>query len=322
MRRSTFQLGVFVLALVGLGSGRAWAYVREVTSTGVPIAWRNPCVSMHIRADAQPPLLGSADVVTAATQAMAAWSYPQVAATDIRLTPVFESQTTLSAGYDKKNVIVFRQDSWCREYAPVDEATASTSDCYPTSALAVTSIFKNTKTGEIVDADIEFNAVYYAWGDLVGQPSLATPDTADFQNALTHELGHVIGLDHNCYTGNDGPTRPYDNTGSPAVDCGNSSDLLDTIANATMYPSVILSDTMRRTLSPDDELGACEIYPHAHDVCPVPSSDGGCSLAGAQGSARRAWPEMLCAPFILLVITLTVRRNRVGRQTVLRRGRG
>ena len=299
-----------------LGSVPAQAYVREVTSKGVPIAWSYPCVSMHVSLDAPPPVLTSADVLAAATAAMATWSFPQVAGTDIRLNLVVEPQATLAAGYDKKNVIVFRQDNWCREYSLPDDGGAPGSDCYPSSALAVTSIFKNTKTGEILDADIEFNAVNFPWGDLVGQPALATSDTADFQNALTHELGHVVGLDHTCYTPNDGPTRPYDNTGSPAADC--SAALPAAITEATMYPSVVLSDTLRRDLAADDILGVCEIYPHRHEVCPVPG-DGGCSLTARPGASRGAWLTILFVLVGLPVVALAIHRSRHRPSAILRR---
>jgi MYXO-CTERM domain-containing protein len=309
MRRRGDILFAFVLGLAGLDSRHASAYVRELTSTGVRIAWQNPCVAMHIYLGSPPPVLTAADYFAASTLAMDAWSYPQVACTDIRLTAVAETQASAGVGYDKRNVIVFRQSTWCRDPAPVDNAGLPEPDCYPGSALAVTSIFKNVKTGEIVDADIEFNAVDYAWGDMIGQPALATATTADFQNALTHELGHVVGLDHNCYTTNDGQARLNDNTGAPEVDCYSNPTLPDAVAAATMYPSVVLTDTERRTLSADDVQGVCEISPYAHDVCPLPPTDGGCSVASS-GASPRPWPEISCALFAAFLAVLAFRRSR------------
>lgn len=312
MSRHAWQSLAWALAYVWLHTGTAWAYVRELTSTGQPIAWWNPCATVRLSLDTPPPVLTAAEAFAATTQALAAWSYPQVACTDIRLAlEVAEPNTSVKAGYDKQNVIVFRQDNWCRESTlPDDDAGDDMPSCYPSTALAVTSIFKNKKTGEILDADIEFNAVNYTWGDLVAQSALATPTTADFQNALTHELGHFIGLDHNCYTSNDGPTRPFDNTGAPAVNCSGGTDLPAAIADATMYPSVVLSDTSRRTLTADDELGVCEIYPHVHEECPPPPADGGCSLAASPAPSRQAWPGLLGGLLGLVLTTLASRRGR------------
>jgi hypothetical protein len=284
----------------------AQAYVREVTSLGVPVAWRSPCVTMHIYLGTPPPVLTSAAFSAASTQAAATWSYPALAGTDIRLTMVAEAESTTAVGKDGRNVIVFRQDSWCREPTPVDDAGTPQPECFPASALAITSIFKNSKTGEILDADIEFNAVAYSWGDLVGHPDLATSRTADFQNALTHELGHVLGLDHNCYATSDMQARMNDNTGAPEAVCNNNPPLSD----ATMYPSVDIGDIQRRTLSPDDAQGICDIYPHVHDVCPAIASGGGCSVAMA-AQPDHTLTAILCTGIGLCLVALALRRRRL-----------
>jgi len=36
-------------------------------------------------------------------------------------------------------------------------------------------------------------------GDFVTHPELFQTNTQDFQGAITHEFGHVIGLDHTCF---------------------------------------------------------------------------------------------------------------------------
>jgi hypothetical protein len=267
-----------VLSVVAALPAPAVAYVREVTASGVPVAWKHPCISMHIFVGAAPPLLTSADYAAAAVQAAAVWSYPQLACTDIRLAMTPEEAPAAEVGNDGQNVIVFRQGTWCREPTPVNDAGVAEPACYPSSALAVTTVVKNSKTGEILDTDIEFNAVNYSWGDFEAQPDLADGRTADFQNALTHELGHVIGLDHNCYAPADGQPRRADNNGVPEVNCYGNPSLPDAVANATMYPSVQLSDTLRRALSPDDSQGVCDIYPSGSDFCSADVEGGGCTV--------------------------------------------
>jgi hypothetical protein len=221
----------------------------------------------------------------------------------MRLTLVKVAEATADVGHDGRNVIVFRQDEWCRRPVPVNDAGLPEPDCYSSSVLALTSYFKNSDTGEILDADIEFNAVNYAWGDLKAQPA---ENTVDFQNALTHELGHVIGLDHNCYAA---PPRLLDGTGVPEVDCYSNPPPPLSVTEATMYPSVELTDTQRRTLTPDDEQGACAITPHVHDVCPSRPSDGGCNILAARNShADSHWLGLACGAISLLVTALALQR--------------
>jgi hypothetical protein len=309
-RSFALWLGFATLATIPRG---AQAYVREVTKSGVPVAWRYPCVTMHIYVGSAPPVLTADAFFAASTQAAAVWSYPSLACTDIRLAMVAEAEATTDVGKDDRNVIVFRQNTWCREPTPVDDAGIPQPECFPASALAVTSIFKNSKTGEILDTDIEFNAVDYSWGDLVGQPDLAISTTADFQNALTHELGHVLGLDHNCYAKSDGQARLNDNTGAPEVDCYGDPSPPATVSDATMFPSVKLTDTQRRALSPDDAQGVCEVYPHLHDVCPIVSpivsSDSGCSVV-ARANPNHPMTAILGTGIGLLFVALALLRGR------------
>ena len=57
MQRHAWQLLGLALASVWLCTGRAWGYVRELTSTGQPIALRSPCASMQLSLDTPPPVL-------------------------------------------------------------------------------------------------------------------------------------------------------------------------------------------------------------------------------------------------------------------------
>jgi hypothetical protein len=97
--------------------------------------------------------------------------------------------------------------------------------------------------GEIVDADIEVNGVWFKW------KVLSAPDKvfADVANTLTHEAGHVVGLDH-------------------------STDM-----NSVMYPTAKLGEISKRTLVQDDIDGVCAIYPKGS----TPTKDGG--SGGADG---------------------------------------
>src|ERR1039457_497144 len=100
----------------------------------------------------------------------------------------------------------------------------------------------------------------------------------------------------------DAQPRLNDNTGSPQLDCYNPPPP-KAVADATMYPSVELGDTLRRDLSPDDEQGICDIYPHRHNVCPPLPSNGGCSVV-ATDSPDGGQTAMLWMAVGLLIAAL------------------
>jgi matrixin len=95
------------------------------------------------------------------------------------------------------------------------------------SALAITLVQGVGPVGSeyIDEADIYFNEDMYDWSTS-GDPSLF-----DVQSVATHEIGHLIGLDH-----------------TPIV-------------VATMYYATGPGDTSQQSLHPDDEEGARFLYP-------------------------------------------------------------
>ncbi len=117
------------------------------------------------------------------------------------------------------NVITWRDEGW-----PHASATA----------LALTIIIFDPKTGEIVDADIEFNTAVHDFSldeeSMVGK--------SDFQSTLTHEIGHFFGLDHSQER------------------------------EATMFASSKQGQSKKRTLHPDDLAGFSAAYPDTKEaVC-------------------------------------------------------
>src|SRR5204863_7528716 len=123
--------------------------------------------------------------------------------------------------------------------------------------LALTSVFSRRTTGEILDADVEINAVDYQWGDLVSGPQSAD-DLHDLQAALTHELGHLLGLGHTCVW-DDGVGPPvFDDHGDRVPNCDGASPA---ILATTMFPEALPGSTSQRKLSADEIRAVCEIYP-------------------------------------------------------------
>ncbi|MFH1822882.1 MAG: matrixin family metalloprotease, partial [Patescibacteria group bacterium] len=97
------------------------------------------------------------------------------------------------------------------------------------NVIAVTSLWYNRRTKQIIEYDILFNN-YYQWGDATDPK---TPDVMDLRNIATHELGHAIGLNDIYST---------------------------TCTEVTMYGYSIAGETMKRTLELPDIKGLQAMY--------------------------------------------------------------
>ncbi|HXU01084.1 MAG TPA: MYXO-CTERM sorting domain-containing protein [Polyangia bacterium] len=236
------------------------AFVHNKTASGVGYAWKNSCVSMT-GFPTNLPLMTRDETSAAMAAAARAWSKQDAAVGACSYLDVGLVVDTVNvpppAANDGTHAIIIRRDTWC-PHSP---------NCYDPTSLALTSLFARTSTGEIIDADIEVNAVNYSWSDTTLRAP--TGDEQDLQNALTHEMGHVIGLDHTCYGGTG--DRPTDENGIPIPDCVNAPQ---SVVDTTMFPSANALDIGKRTLADDDLMGVCAIYPLASDpmVCPPPPS--------------------------------------------------
>jgi hypothetical protein len=216
-------------------------------------------------------------------------------------------------GYDRVNVIKFRETKWCR---PATEEDAE--ECYDASAAALTTLFfvedeDSSRNGEILDADIEFNGINFAisyQGSSLGGASCMS----DLANTLTHEVGHLMGLEHTCWTGEG--TRPTDSEGNPVPSC--SSALPPEVTEATMYNYQDCGETKKASPEQDDIAGVCAIYPLADDPneCePVGNNTRAC--CGVTPWRRTAGSPLgvdlgsvMMVGFALLLLTATGRRRR------------
>jgi MYXO-CTERM domain-containing protein len=216
------------------------------------------------------PLMTRDQTRDAIAGAVAAWSKqdPTIGACsylDLRLQIAAATDPQPASANDGMNIVAFRRDTWCPRPP----------NCYDPSALALTTVSARTSTGEIIDADIEINAVNWSWADVTRNAPTGTEQ--DLQNAVAHEAGHLIGLDHTCFLG--GGTPPNDQNGNPIPDCASASAA---VMETTMFPSANALDTNKRTLAPDDQMGVCGSYPLASDpmICPAPTTPD----AGADGA--------------------------------------
>jgi len=173
-------------------------------------------------------------------------------------------------GRDSTNTIHFRDDKWCRP------STLTESEiCHSEDAVAVTRMIfvddpASPRDGEILEVDIEVNTVNF---------TLATDGRAtaiDLTSAMAHEIGHALGLDHNC--GIETGAWPVGIDGTPVESCESATADL---AAATMYFQVAPGTVTMRTPEPVDTEGLCSVVTAE---CAVQVS-GGCSTGGGGSNA-------------------------------------
>lgn len=288
-------LGPGVVLAVLLGAAPAGAYCRTYTCQatkscelvdgcwvgGHPLFWPERCISFSVN-ERGSPLRGivASDAEAALDRAYSTWEavdcgggppsieifqYPQVACDVAEFNQCDENA----------NLWVFL-DEW-----PYEDGGLT---------LAQTWVHFDTKTGRILDADVEVNTAEYE----IGVGSAAQRE--HFIAIATHEIGHVLGLDH-----------------SPRLD-------------ATMYTSYSRVSDLS-VLSDDDSAGLCEIYPtdrvagacdpeprngFSADCGTVECEDPGCcSTAAGRAASSGPWGGVAAA--LALVAVRGRRRRRVRR---------
>jgi MYXO-CTERM domain-containing protein len=297
-------LGVSALA------PEAAAYVRYLSKDGkVAFAWPQTCIALVGYPENFTSMMPLEEITSDASGAASAWSGTSDPCTDLAITVTMTTAPSHPvSATDHENSLVFRTTNWCLLLS--DGSCDPTSNAYDSSALALTSVSASTVTGHIKDADIEVNG-FFMWADLVAHPELDTPNTKfqDLQNALTHEMGHLIGLDHTCVAPNTTP-RPVDNLGNPVPDCNTAPpDIVDT----TMFPSATPGDTSKRTLSADDQQAVCDIYPVSANlpcIAPPDPEPSACNCAAGPGGAGAG--AGLAAAALASLFALRARRRRGG----------
>lgn len=285
-RRATalrLQRYVILLATLMVAAPQAEGYVRTLTSRGNPIAWHETCVFLV------PPLetpahLPPAEVLEAIRASAQTWSDVPESYLRFVLEPAAAGKVPeFRERGNNENVVVFVESGWEHDRA----AAAITTITYIASSSA-------SEDGRILDTDVELNTEDYPYSTSLAE------DKHDLQNILTHELGHVLGLDHTCDDGTVEPT-PLDHLGNEIPSCYPIRNVPPEISATTMFNFAEIGETDKRTLEPDDMAGIAAIYPLARDpgVCAPPDlslrKPCGCGAAegGGGGGHRHALPWLL-----------------------------
>jgi predicted Zn-dependent protease len=249
---SACVLGLVVLAYIGPAVGTAHAFSLKTTKTGQLVRWSESAITLRVDPKLE-ALMGKQQVRAALAMASDAWrglpGVPEITVSD-EAAPGY----TLS----KRTNGVYLMEPWP----------------FPKDQLAVT-VSTYATNGRMIGADVLINGdVQYALlHDGADRPEMSQHDLGA---VLTHELGHVLGLDES----------PDDES-------------------ATMWPYIRAGEVHQRTLSDDDEQGVIEAYAGAAPLGAAVGC-GQASVAGVQSisAAAWAWP---------LALVGLVARRRTGR---------
>jgi hypothetical protein len=252
------------------------SYVRTgPTGAGHYLYWESGCTFVT------PDAAGTKEFPVI-SESIATWNNSTASCSYIQI--MEQPRKAIETGRDNTNIIKFRDVSWC---APATKSTPP--NCHPDSAAGITTATyvddaSSSRDGAIVDADVELNGVNFAIA--VNGQTLGTQSClSELKNTLTHELGHLLGLEHTCLAPGD-PLR-IDGNGNPVPSCTSSMNNT-AITGATMFNYQQCGESTKESLEMDDINGICAVYPTAKDpgTCePVGDGSGCCDTGGHPGGS-------------------------------------
>jgi len=270
--------GALIAALALGWAAPAAAYVPFTTEDGVPLHWTADTLRYRAAAELPADLL-EADAERALTAAFEAW-------TTLPCHPLGLSFEGFVPGAavtptDGRITVAWIHDpsEWRQRYGATE--------------IARTIVTSRVSTGVIIDADVVVNV----GGFRFAAGETCTAEAYDLQGVLTHEVGHVIGLDHSA------------------------------VAEATMFATSSPGDCHLRELHPDDVAGFCATYEPigapepGPEPSPEPTPEGPlASEAVAEGDHPAARGDEGCAagaaaPPWWLMLPLALGATRAGRRS-------
>lgn len=223
------------------------------STIGLPLEWDSLCLYYGIQKDGSNRRQISADdLAPLVDTAFQTWNdagcgsgTPPFVAQSIGMVDCAMPEFNCDTGDHNANTVMFRDDAW-----PYDDA-----------ALAITTVTTDVRTGEILDADMELNAVNF--GFTTGDAFVNN----DLLSVITHEVGHFLGLSHS-------PVR-----------------------GSTMFAGYNSHDSSIRELSQDDIDGICDIYPPSNRslTCTLNIPKSTMCLGGTECPAQTVTRSQTCS---------------------------
>ena len=204
----------------------------------LPLRWHRRCSSISLSASAASHALSPAQVTSVLRRSLDVWQNADCggSTTGLEVTILAETNACTVATHNTNGrnvhslIFIGDADVWSR----VRE--------HDLRAFAVTYVWHERTTGEILDVDMEINEARGVLQDCPAAGCMDCPPEGcggasggpvDFGNVLTHELGHYFGLSHT------------------------TSDHRD----ATMFAQAPFGEIIKRDLTADDIDAICTTYP-------------------------------------------------------------
>ncbi|MCC7380649.1 MAG: matrixin family metalloprotease [Deltaproteobacteria bacterium] len=270
--RGMVPITVLVLCSAAPPSAMAFRCSRVGAQHGPSLIWGSRQIDWWAAEELTRDLVDRAATLAAIQAGYAAWADVDCSDLELRYAGM---QAGLRAEATKEgpnqNIIAFVPRGW--PYDPL--------------VIGVTTSAYDPETGVLYDADIELNDQHFLF-TLAELGCNAEPGSMDLQNTVTHEVGHVIGLDH------PPNSQQYEAT--------------------TMFASAPPCEISKRTLEADDRLGICTIYPAGQPTqqCFLPEGPSFLVLSEDDGfgcravRARPRW-DVSALGWVLLAVGLLLR---------------
>ena len=276
MATGTRALGTAACLLLGTwilcSAGATEAYVLVTTQGGIPAHWEQRCVPWWFH-EAGAGGLDPEASLEAVEDSFAAWDAIDVMFVDFDNRGVTCVDTVGPDEHHPRNVVLWRSGPGSWPYAA--------------KVVGLTSLTFEDETGRIVDADIEMNGEDFAFS-LSGDP-----DAFDIQQAVTHEIGHLLGLDHAL---------------DPASIMYAQADPGDTSRRQPTQDEIDAVASTHPAASPPDGASCSDDAPigtWSDPDCPAPplepgsANGGGCGVGGVPASAPVAWLAVMLVAVLL-----------------------